>query len=136
MERGGVVLELNCSPGVPEVLGNASELKQVLLNLLENALDASPRGGRIRLECAAHPDGVELCVEDQGPGIPAADLERIFDPFFSTKAPGRGTGLGLAIVHRIVADHGGHVEVDAGGSPGRGARFRVVLPAAVSEVRA
>ncbi len=136
MERAGVALELSTAPGVPEVLGNASELKQVLLNLLENALDASPRGGRIRVQCAAHPEGLELCVEDQGPGIPAADLERIFDPFFSTKAPGRGTGLGLAIVHRIVADHGGHVEVDAGGSPGRGARFRVVLPAAVSEVRA
>jgi signal transduction histidine kinase len=136
MERAGVALELECGPGLPEVLGNASELKQVLLNLLENALDASPRGGRIRLRCAAHPAGVELSVEDQGPGIAAADLERIFDPFFSTKAPGRGTGLGLAIVHRIVADHGGHVEVDPGGTSGCGARFAIVLPAAVAQERA
>jgi signal transduction histidine kinase len=121
---------------VPAVRGNPSELKQVLLNLLENALDASPRGGRVRLTCGAHSEGVELAVEDQGPGIPPGDLERIFDPFFSTKGPDQGTGLGLSIVDRIVADHGGRVEVEPGGAPGRGARFRVLLPAALAEERA
>jgi signal transduction histidine kinase len=129
MRRAGVELELACSQELPPVMGNASELKQVLLNLLENALDASPRGGRVRLECGVGPDGVELVVSDQGAGIPEADLDRVFDPFFTTKAPGEGTGLGLAIVHRIVADHGGRVEV-GGGEGGRGARFRALLPAA------
>jgi CheY-like chemotaxis protein len=72
-------------------------------------------------------DWVELVVTDSGPGIPAAVMERIFEPFFSTKENGKGTGMGLAIVHGIVHEHGGHVLVEE--APGGGARFRVLWPA-------
>jgi CheY-like chemotaxis protein len=75
---------------------------------------------------AVEGDRVELCVEDDGPGIPAAILDRIFEPFFTTKEVGRGSGMGLATVHGIVHEHGGHVIVET--APGEGARFRVLFP--------
>ena len=100
------------------------QIKQVLLNLLENAIDATPEG-LIRVSCRrTEDDWVEIAVEDTGEGIPRADLERIFDLYFTTKP--RGTGLGLSMVYRIVAEHGGRVEVASEG--GEGTRFRVLLP--------
>jgi signal transduction histidine kinase len=126
MEGRGVHLAVDCKSGL-QVLANVSALKQVLLNLLQNALDASPPGGRVLLSCGRRGDELVLQVEDEGAGIPPEHLERVFDPFFTTKAPGKGTGLGLAIVHRIVEDHGGRVEVES--RPGR-TRFQVVLPLA------
>ncbi len=107
---------------------DADQLRQVLWNLLTNAAQAmreSGRGKRIRVACAPEPrGGATVAVEDDGPGIPAEDLPRIFTPFFTTK--GNGTGLGLAVVQRIVDAHGGSVSVRAGA--GGGARFEVRLP--------
>ena len=122
-------LESSCDPDVPPMRGNPSECKQVLLNLLYNAIDASPPDGTIRVSCRRERADVVLEVEDQGPGIAAGEMERIFDPFFTTKEPGKGTGLGLAIVHRIVESHGGRVEVE---NTGHGALFRVRVPIASS----
>jgi PAS domain S-box-containing protein len=116
------------------------QLQQVLLNIGINARDAIGAGGRIRfgvrrgeevaLVCASCGQSFggkfhRLWVADSGPGIPASLRRRMFEPFFSTKAPGRGTGMGLATVHRIVHDHGGHLLVEAD----QGARFDVLLPA-------
>lgn len=123
----GLRLESSCAADMPPVRGNPSECKQVLLNLLHNAIDASPPGASIRVSCRRDGADAVLEVEDQGPGIPADSLERIFDPFFTTKAPGKGTGLGLAIVHRIVEAHGGRIEV---ANTGHGALFRVRVPLA------
>ena len=120
-----LTLCVDCGTTPARMLGNPSECKQVLLNLLQNAIDASPRGGRIELRCRRDETGIVLEVQDEGPGIPAEDLERVFDPFFTTKAPGKGTGLGLAIAHRIIEDHGGTISAE---SLGRGALFRVSLP--------
>jgi len=120
-------LESSCAPDMPPMRGNPSECKQVLLNLLHNAIDASPTGGTIRVACGRDRSEAVIEVEDQGPGIPADRLERIFDPFFTTKEPGKGTGLGLAIVHRIVESHGGRIEVE---NTGHGALFRVRVPLA------
>lgn len=107
---------------------DADQLRQVLWNLLTNAAQAmreSGRGKRIRVACEPEPQGgATVAVEDDGPGIPAEDLPRIFTPFFTTK--GNGTGLGLAVVQRIVDAHGGSVSVRAGA--GGGARFEVRLP--------
>ncbi len=122
-----VSISARVDPAAPAALGDAGALRQVILNLLRNALEASPRGGAIRLAVAPCTAGVAITVADQGPGVPAADADRIFEPFFTTKAPGAGTGLGLSIVHRIVQDHGGRIEVAAG--PDGGAAFRVELPA-------
>jgi signal transduction histidine kinase len=122
-------LELGCDPDLPPIRGHPSECKQVVLNLLHNAIDASPRGGTIRLTCRREGTEAVLEVEDQGPGIPPEQIDRIFDPFFTTKEPGKGTGLGLAIVHRIVEAHGGHIEAH---NTGGGALFRVRVPLASS----
>ena len=102
----------------------------MLLNLLLNAQEAMPGGGAVRL--AARKDGntVEFRVSDTGPGLPDVLLERIFDPFVTTK--GDGTGLGLSIVHRIVELHGGHIEYTT--SP-RGTTFIVRIPAGREEPR-
>ncbi|MBI5431336.1 MAG: HAMP domain-containing protein [Planctomycetes bacterium] len=122
-----LTLEFRCDERLPNVRGNPSECKQVVLNLIQNAIDASPSGKPIRVECRARGGWVTLEVEDQGSGISPENLKRVFDPFFTTKEVGKGTGLGLAIVERVVEDHGGTIEVE---NTGHGALFRVRVPAA------
>ncbi|WP_185748913.1 sensor histidine kinase [Humibacillus xanthopallidus] len=121
----GVHVERAYSPDLPRVGTYASELNQVWTNLLENALDAVGGHGTITLRAAKEAAGVVVEVEDDGPGIPAADQARVFDPFFTTKPPGEGAGLGLGTCHHVVARHGGRITVDS--RPGRTV-FRVELP--------
>ena len=110
--------------GVGEAQVDADQLHQVLLNLLVNAVEATDEG-HVRLAARSRPEGwVEIGVADTGSGIPAEDVERIFDLYFTTKAA--GTGLGLSLVHRIVAEHGGRVEVQS--ERGAGTRFVILLP--------
>ena len=108
--------------------GNASELREVLLNLAYNALEAMPDGGTLTIETFDRgEDSVGLRVADTGRGIPEEHLDKIFDPFFSTKRGGRCSGLGLSICFGIVRAHGGRIEVRS--EPGIGTTFTVVLPA-------
>jgi two-component system cell cycle sensor histidine kinase/response regulator CckA len=131
------------APGLWRVRADAGQVEQVLVNLVVNARDAMPQGGRLsvgtrnlRVErdepAAGTPadpgDYVVLEVQDSGTGIDALTLPLIFDPFFTTKAVGKGTGLGLSTVYGIVSGGGGHVEVQS--EPGQGALFRVYLPRA------
>ena len=125
LQDAGVQLQLHGDDAGPAILGDPAEWRQVLFNLLRNALDESPRGGSIRVDVTAVADDVQLQVADDGPGVPAELLDRIFEPFFSTKEPGKGTGLGLAIVHRIVEAHGGTVRVANGA---RGDCFTILVP--------
>jgi signal transduction histidine kinase len=114
-------------PVVP--LGNAEQLVQALMALLINAVDASDGRGTITLRTRTGPtpaDGAIIEVADAGHGIARSELSKIFEPFYTTKAPGRGTGLGLAICYGIVQDHRGRVEVDS--VLGKGSTFRVLLP--------
>jgi signal transduction histidine kinase len=129
--EANVTLERDMPTRDIEMLADAAKLEQVLLNLLNNAIEAMASatqqtngdgGGSITLRARRHPRHVLLEVEDQGPGLPSADAP-IFDPFFSTKPD--GTGLGLAITHRIVSDHHGSITVES--RPGRTV-FRVSLP--------
>ena len=113
---------------VPEVQGDAGQLRQAVVNLVLNACDATPSGGRIRLTTRADDGGALIEVSDTGAGIAPEDQSRIFDPFFSTKE--KGTGLGLSVVYGIVEHHGGRIEVES--EPGRGTTFRIRLPAAPS----
>jgi len=126
----GLRLQLAIAPGLPHVAGHASQLQQVVLNLLTNAIDATPRGGTIVVAARHDPAAgeVELEVADTGRGIPAGRQKEIFEAFFSTKEPGRGSGLGLFISSQIVREHGGRIEVES--EEGRGATFRVRLPVA------
>ena len=107
---------------------NPREIKQVVLNLLTNALDSLDSDGRVQVELQTR-DGhtAELAFRDNGCGIDAEVIERIFEPFFTRRRAGQGTGLGLSITHRIVADHDGEITAESPG-PGRGATCRVRLP--------
>jgi len=129
-QRAGVGLDLERGAGASKVVAVRDEIQQVLMNLVLNAIHASPAGARVRIRTGAAPGDEAACVEvqDEGPGIPEEHLERIFDPFFTTKGPDQGSGLGLMICHRIVSDHGGAIEVLT--RPEGGATFRVRLPAA------
>jgi len=123
----GVGVELDAPDASLRVALSGDSLRQVVLNLVLNALDATPRGGRVRVAAAAAAGGAELRVEDEGPGIPAALRERVFEAFFSSKADAPG-GLGLAISRRIVEEAGGSIA--AGDGPGGGGCFRIRLPLA------
>jgi signal transduction histidine kinase len=101
-------------------------LRQILVNLLTNALDAVDKDGRVTVSAASEEDGVLITVSDTGHGIPADDLKRIFEPFYTTKGRGKGTGLGLAICRQLVAALGGSISVES--HPGRGSTFFVRLP--------
>lgn len=105
----------------------SGELHQVVLNLLVNAVHASPAGGTVTVSLSRDESGLGIAVEDEGPGIAAEHRERIFDPFFTTKSPGLGTGLGLSVSYGIVQRHGGRIEVEP--RAGGGTRFVVRLPA-------
>ncbi|MBM4087580.1 MAG: PAS domain S-box protein [Planctomycetes bacterium] len=126
---------LSLAERLPPVLGNDGELQQVVLNLLKNAMDAMPKGGKIRIRTSldAAAKQVEVVVHDSGAGIPPEHLSRIFQPFFTTKEPGKGTGLGLAICQTIVKDHDGTLTAE--NAPEGGARLRIRLPAASERMR-
>jgi signal transduction histidine kinase len=124
-ERGGIILQRRVLPSLPLVQCDPEQLKQVILNLTINAMQAMPHGGEIELSVTAADGDVRVSVRDQGTGIPAQDLEKIFDPFFTTKE--HGTGLGLSVAHQIVTQHGGIIHAER--NPGRGMTFSVLLPA-------
>jgi CheY-like chemotaxis protein len=109
------------------VMGWPSRLREVLTNLIFNAVDALPNGGAIDLRAQHVGDSIVVEVADSGVGMPPAVRERIFDPFFSTKEE-RGTGLGLTMVLATIEQHGGQIAVDS--TPGHGTTFRITLPAA------
>ena len=123
-------LSRELDPALPATTGNAEQLTQVLMALMLNAVDAmDDRRGKLTVRTGPspnHPDEVVVEIEDNGIGIPRAEQSKIFEPFYTTKPPGRGTGLGLSICYGIVEDHRGRIEVES--QPGRGSIFRVFLP--------
>ncbi|MFZ5443195.1 MAG: sensor histidine kinase [Myxococcota bacterium] len=123
-----VELVLATSPVPALLLGERALLEQVLMNLLINARDAMPAGGRITVRTAVDDAHTRLEVEDTGTGIPPEVLPRILEPFFTTKPEGQGTGIGLATVDRVVAQHHGTLHVDT--AVGRGTTFRLTFPRA------
>jgi two-component system nitrogen regulation sensor histidine kinase NtrY len=121
-----LTLDVVLAPDLPPVRLDDEQIKRVIINLVDNAVEAMHRQGRIVVE-TAHDAGhkvARVIVSDDGPGIPESDRDKLFLPYYSTK--GRGSGLGLAIVRRIVAEHGGNVEV-SDNSP-TGSRFTIELP--------
>lgn len=128
IKLSGIRLELHAVEKLPRIHGDRQQLKQVFLNLILNAADASPKGGRIQLMVlpADEPNYLAVKVIDFGAGIPAHVLASIFDPFFTTKAKGKGTGLGLSVSQGIVGKHGGRIMVSS--TEGKGSTFTVTLP--------
>ncbi|MDE2059780.1 MAG: hypothetical protein KGL31_04345 [candidate division NC10 bacterium] len=127
LEKEQIVLERRLAPSLPKVMGNVSQLEEVLLNLFTNARDAMTAGGRIRVESrlAADEASVQILIADTGEGIPDVLVQQIFDPFFTTKKT--GTGLGLSISYGIVKEHRGRLDVHS--EAGKGATFIMTLPA-------
>ncbi|HZI40981.1 MAG TPA: ATP-binding protein [Gemmatimonadaceae bacterium] len=134
LETHGITCDTDLDPRLPNVVGDRTQLEQVVLNLLNNAEQAiravREEGGRIRIRTWADGSTAVLEVEDDGPGIPPESHDRIWDPFWTTKGTGAGTGLGLTVVRDIVVAHGGDIRVeniaDLDASPG--ARFVVRMP--------
>ena len=124
--QAGVAVELEADPGVPRLTIDRGRVVQVLENLLENAIQHSPPGGRVGFRALATEGGVRFAVEDAGPGFRLEDFDRLFEPFFTRRRG--GTGLGLSIVQRIAEQHGGRVV--AANRPDGGAVMTVTLPAA------
>src|SRR5438132_6432775 len=126
-ESAGVTLGLEAEPGLLPVEVDPGRIRQVLNNLLSNALRYTPKGGTVRVRCGAgaEPGQVVLSVEDTGTGIRAEDLPHVFDRFYKSK-DSSGTGLGLAIAKSLVKAHGG--EISAESSAGQGTTIRVTLP--------
>ncbi len=119
-------IEFQCNQHVV-VPVNAQEIKQVVLNLITNALDSLEQDGSIVIELSHDDENAQLTVTDNGVGMTDDVLEHLFEPFFTRRRDGQGTGLGLSITYRIVTDHGGAIHATSGG-PGTGARFQVTLP--------
>ncbi len=113
---------------LPLALGNAPKLQQVFMNLILNARDAMPQGGRLEISVAADEHAAIITFRDNGVGISPENLNKIYDPFFTTKQIGQGTGLGLAVSFGIVQDHGGHIQVES--QPGQGTVFFLSIPLA------
>ncbi|NDY41657.1 PAS domain S-box protein [Dissulfurirhabdus thermomarina] len=138
-----VTLETDLAPDLDRVKADPGQVEQVVMNLAVNARDAMPEGGRLRIRTRRHfyrpgpgveedrpaTPGAYVCIEvaDTGEGMDAETLQHVFEPFFSTKGPGRGTGLGLSVVYGIVRQHGGWIDVRS--TLGRGSAFEVYLPA-------
>jgi len=128
IDQAGVQVDLDLPDDLPEVQVDVGQLRQALLNILRNAVEALADGGGGTLKVAASEDGdeIRLDLEDDGPGMDAEHVARIFDPFFSTKE--RGSGLGLPITHQVIAEHGGRIECTS--SLGEGTKFTIWLPRA------
>jgi two-component system, sporulation sensor kinase E len=124
IENRGVTVEKSLSEKLPPSPIDAGQIKQVLVNLCKNAIQAMTRGGVLTLCTETRDDGVCLVVKDTGGGIPQDLLNRIFEPFYTTKK--KGSGLGLMIVQRIIRDHGGRIQLES--NVGQGTTFRIWLP--------
>lgn len=124
IENRGLILKEKLARQLPASLMDPAQIKQALVNLVKNAIQAMTKGGILTLQTDQGEDGVWVSVSDSGAGIPQDQINRIFEPFYTTKK--KGTGLGLMIVQRIVRDHGGRIELES--YVNRGTTFRVWLP--------
>jgi signal transduction histidine kinase len=124
--KSGIEVRRRLSPRIPPIIADPSQLNQVLVNLLVNAIQAMPQGGTLKIATRCSGQSAVLVVEDDGIGMSEEVQTKIFVPFFTTKDVHEGTGLGLPVVHGIVTAHGGTISVKS--APGRGARFEVSLP--------
>jgi signal transduction histidine kinase len=131
IQTNGVTLILKLDESLPWISIDHNQMKQVLLNLIHNALQAmTPKGGELLVKTCVTKredrDGVIMSVKDSGIGIQPADQGRVFEPFFTTKGDRGGTGLGLSVTYGIVTDHGGIIEISS--EPKKGSTFSVWLP--------
>ncbi len=129
--KGDIEVVRELAHNLPEITADPAQLKQVLVNLVVNAIQAMPEGGTLTVRTRECDSSVSLVVEDTGSGMDETTIDKIFLPFFTTKDVNEGTGLGLAVVHGIVTAHGGTIDVAS--QPGHGTRFEIHLPTTAPE---
>jgi signal transduction histidine kinase len=134
LQKSGVEIQTDLAPDAPAIVGNAGKLQQVFLNLFLNARDAMPSGGQLEVRTWREGQHALIEVSDSGTGIAPEHLNRIYDPFFTTKAARKGTGLGLSVSYGIIQEHAGSIEVS--NKPAGGARFRITLPLSATSLPA
>jgi len=128
--KAGIELVRSLSPDLPELIVDQGQLTQVLVNLIVNAVQAMPEGGKLTVQTLSSDGHVSLIVEDTGIGMSEEVVRQIFIPFFTTKDVNEGTGLGLPVVHGIVTSHGGSIKVES--KMGDGTQFKIQLPVRTS----
>jgi two-component system NtrC family sensor kinase len=126
-----VIIKTEVQDALPRVLVDPVEFEQVIVNLINNAIDALPQGGQITINAFRKGDQVFLNVIDNGIGIPPENMERVFEPFFTTKPVSKGTGLGLSVCFGIVHSWGGRIEVES--FHGKGTTMQIILPFQLTE---
>ena len=133
LRTSGIQLVTELSDDLPWISVDRNQIKQVILNLIHNALHAMPTGGNLRivtnLRRRDQREWLAICLTDTGIGIAPENIERVFEPFFTTRAKDGGTGLGLSVTYGIVTDHGGFIDVES--QVGKGSMFTVLLPVEV-----
>ncbi len=129
--KNGVDLIRRLSPEIPQITADPSQLQQVLVNLVVNAIQAMPSGGVLTITTSVSDSHVVLIVEDNGVGMSKREIKQIFVPFYTTKEINEGTGLGLPVVHGIITSHGGTIHVES--APDRGTRFEVRFPVVTAD---
>lgn len=131
--KNGIVLKRNLCPDIPDISADPTQLHQVLVNLVVNAIQAMPEGGRLTIGTSRSEGSVSLDVEDTGIGMSPEIMRQVFIPFFTTKDVDEGTGLGLPVVHGIVTTHGGTIQMES--QVGKGSRFKITLPVRITGER-
>lgn len=124
--RGSITVIKDLPPESIIVTYDGTQIEQVLINLIQNAIQATPSGGRLTVMLRQASETIAIAVEDTGTGISPENMRRIFDPFFTTKPPGEGTGLGLSVSYGIISRHGGQIKVDS--ELGQGTTFTILFP--------
>jgi signal transduction histidine kinase len=137
LKLGNVEVQLNLKEDLPLLLGDGSQMQQVVMNLLLNAAESTHNrnGGKVTICTSLNPSGnaIRLGIQDNGEGIPPQNIPKIYDPFFTTKDEGKGVGLGLTVVYGIVTAHGGEIEVQS--KVGQGTLFTITLPLTEAPIR-
>src|SRR5207302_9003720 len=124
IDNRGLSVEQQLAANLPPIPIDPGQIKQALVNLVKNAIQAMTKGGRLTLRTSQASEGIVVSVSDTGGGIPEEKINRIFEPFYTTKK--KGSGLGLMIVHRIVREHGGQIELES--RVDQGTTLRILLP--------
>jgi signal transduction histidine kinase len=124
--KEGIKLVRHLGKNLPDIIADAIQLNQVIVNIVVNAIQAMPGGGKLEIRTSHSDNYVSLYIRDTGTGMSKDIVRHVFEPFFSTKEIGKGTGLGLSVVHGIVTSHGGKINIES--EPGKGTSFEVLLP--------
>jgi two-component system NtrC family sensor kinase len=129
--KSTIEIGVNLDPELPKTMIDEGQMSQIFINIILNALDAMPDGGTLSVATRRGSDdqgrdAILMEFADTGVGIPAGDIEKIFDPFYTTKEAGKGTGLGLAVSYSIIKRHKGDIKVES--QPGKGTTFTLILP--------